>query len=186
MDCSLSGPSVHEISQAMTLEWVALSFSRGSPWPFWTKGLNWHLLHGQVGSLPLSHQGSPNLGLVSSEPYSEIRTWMQGVSLGHDPRKTSEEVREVRQGSETNKECVHRKGIFVVWSSLPTAELPGKGLVSQLDKDMLKTQYCPVTEFQRKWPLPKGTTTTQWQIAVSQTSKSYKIWFSNSASKDVY
>ena len=30
MDYSLSGSSVHEISQARTLEWVAISFSRGS------------------------------------------------------------------------------------------------------------------------------------------------------------
>ena len=32
-DCSLLVSSVHEISQARTLEWVAISFSRGSPWP---------------------------------------------------------------------------------------------------------------------------------------------------------
>ena len=30
MDCSLPGSSVHGISQARILEWVALSFSRGS------------------------------------------------------------------------------------------------------------------------------------------------------------
>ena len=30
MDCSLSGSSVHVISQARTLEWVAIPFSRGS------------------------------------------------------------------------------------------------------------------------------------------------------------
>ena len=28
MDCSLSGSSVHEISQARVLEWVAIAFSR--------------------------------------------------------------------------------------------------------------------------------------------------------------
>ena len=33
MDCSPPGSSVHEISQARILEWVASSFSRGSPWP---------------------------------------------------------------------------------------------------------------------------------------------------------
>ena len=32
MDCSLTGSSVHEISQAMILEWVAISFSRRSSW----------------------------------------------------------------------------------------------------------------------------------------------------------
>ena len=30
MDCSPPGPSVHGISQARILEWVAISFSRGS------------------------------------------------------------------------------------------------------------------------------------------------------------
>ena len=33
MDCSLSGSSVHVISQARILEWVAISSSRGSSWP---------------------------------------------------------------------------------------------------------------------------------------------------------
>ena len=33
MDCSLPGSSVHGISQARVLEWVAISFSRGSPQP---------------------------------------------------------------------------------------------------------------------------------------------------------
>ena len=32
MDCSLPGFSVHEIFQARVLEWVAISFSRGSSW----------------------------------------------------------------------------------------------------------------------------------------------------------
>ena len=33
MDCSLPGSSVHGISQARILEWVAISFSRGSSLP---------------------------------------------------------------------------------------------------------------------------------------------------------
>ena len=32
MDCSLPGSSVHGISQARILEWVAISFARGSSW----------------------------------------------------------------------------------------------------------------------------------------------------------
>ena len=44
------------ISQARVLEWVAVSFSRGI---FPTQGSDPHLLHWQVDSLPLSHQGSP-------------------------------------------------------------------------------------------------------------------------------
>ena len=38
MDCSPSGSSVHGIFQARLLEWVAISFSRGSSWPRdWTQ-----------------------------------------------------------------------------------------------------------------------------------------------------
>ena len=33
MDCSLPGASVHGIVPARILEWVAISFSRGSSWP---------------------------------------------------------------------------------------------------------------------------------------------------------
>ena len=33
MDCSLSGSSVRRILQARILEWVAISFSKGSSWP---------------------------------------------------------------------------------------------------------------------------------------------------------
>ena len=38
MDCSPPGSSVHGLLQARTLEWVAISFSRGSSWPRdWTQ-----------------------------------------------------------------------------------------------------------------------------------------------------
>ena len=37
MDCSLPGCSVHEIFQARVLEWVAISFSRGSQPRDWTQ-----------------------------------------------------------------------------------------------------------------------------------------------------
>ena len=33
VDCSLPGSSIHGIFQARVLEWVAISFSRGSSWP---------------------------------------------------------------------------------------------------------------------------------------------------------
>ena len=33
VDCSPPGSSIHEISQARILEWIAISFSRGSSWP---------------------------------------------------------------------------------------------------------------------------------------------------------
>ena len=33
MDCSIPGSTIHGILQARILEWVAMSFSRGSSWP---------------------------------------------------------------------------------------------------------------------------------------------------------
>ena len=59
MDCSLPSSSAHGILQARTLEWVAVSFSRGSsqprikPPPPAAPAL-------KADSLPLSHQGSPH------------------------------------------------------------------------------------------------------------------------------
>ena len=38
MDSSLPGSSIHRIFQARVLEWVAISFSRGSSWP---RGQTW-------------------------------------------------------------------------------------------------------------------------------------------------
>ena len=49
-DYSPPGSSVHRISRARILEWVAISFP--------TEGLKPGLLHWQVDSLLLSHQGS--------------------------------------------------------------------------------------------------------------------------------
>ena len=57
MDCSLPSSSVSGISQARILEWVAVSFSRGSIFP--DQGSNPRLLRWHVDSLPLSLYGSP-------------------------------------------------------------------------------------------------------------------------------
>ena len=56
MDCSPPGSFIHGISQARTLEWVAISFSGGPSQP--RQGPNPRPLHWQLGSLPLTHQGS--------------------------------------------------------------------------------------------------------------------------------
>ena len=56
MACSPPGSSVHGISQARILKWIAIFFLQGI---FLTQGLNLHLLHWQADSLPLSHLGSP-------------------------------------------------------------------------------------------------------------------------------
>ena len=58
-DCSLPGTSVHGISQARILDGGGCHFLLQGIFP--TQGLNSHLLDWQVGSLPLSHLGNPNL-----------------------------------------------------------------------------------------------------------------------------
>ena len=55
MDYSSSGSRVHGISQAIILEWIAISSSRGP-----SQGLSLCFLALQADSLPLSHPGSPN------------------------------------------------------------------------------------------------------------------------------
>ena len=59
VDCSTPGSSVHGISQAKILEWVAISSPRDVPNPGIGPVLPDHLLHWQVDSPPLSHQGRP-------------------------------------------------------------------------------------------------------------------------------
>ena len=60
MDYSPPDSSVHGISQARILEWVAISFFRGSSDPgIETQGSNPGLLRWQEDSLSLNHLGSP-------------------------------------------------------------------------------------------------------------------------------
>ena len=59
MDCSLTVSSVRRILQAIILEWVAMPSSRGSLWPRDPTCISY--VHWQVGSLPLSHLGSPDI-----------------------------------------------------------------------------------------------------------------------------
>ena len=67
MDCNPPGSSVHGISQARMLEWIAVSFSREFPDP----GLGHVSPAGQADPLPLSHLGSPN----RSSGESKAREW---------------------------------------------------------------------------------------------------------------
>ena len=57
MDCSPPGSSVHGILQVRILEWVATSFSRGSPGP---RDQTWSLAL-QEGFLPSEPGGKPAL-----------------------------------------------------------------------------------------------------------------------------
>ena len=59
MDWSPPGFSVHRILQERILEWVAISFSRGSSQPRDRTRISCVYLHWQVGSLPLAPPGKP-------------------------------------------------------------------------------------------------------------------------------
>ena len=78
MDCGPQGSTVHGISQARILEWVAISFSRGSSQP---RGWIWVacFLHWLADSSQLSYLGSPpHWGLQSS-----ISTFTSTPSIGN-------------------------------------------------------------------------------------------------------
>ena len=68
MDCSLPGSSAHGISQARMLQWVAITFSRGSSWP---QGLNPGLLHCRQILYHLSHQRSPPTPYMCLKPFKK-------------------------------------------------------------------------------------------------------------------
>ena len=85
MDCSLPGSSVHGIFQAMVLEWIAISFSRGSSRPrnrtrvshivdrrftVWTKSLSIKTF----GSFSVAFFGSEALFLLFLFHYQKYRT----------------------------------------------------------------------------------------------------------------
>ena len=82
MEYSPPGSSVHGISQAAILEWVAISFSRGV---FPTQGLNLYLLHWQADSLPLSHLRSPSLDFVVVIIQSSSYLQLHGVQHTRPP-----------------------------------------------------------------------------------------------------
>ena len=68
-DCSLPGSSVFGVLQARTLEWVAVSFSRGSLW----LRSNPRLLYWQANSLLLNSQGSPLEVRMEVEVHGQLR-----------------------------------------------------------------------------------------------------------------
>ena len=70
MDCNSPGSSVHRISQARILEWVAISSSRGSSWPRNQTCVSCIFCIDRQILLPLSHQGSQEL--VSSVQFSSV------------------------------------------------------------------------------------------------------------------
>ena len=108
MDCRPPGSSLHGIFQARILEWVAISFSRGS-----SQGLSPHLLHWQVDSLPLSQLGSPQFSSVES--LSSVRLFgshglysTPGLPVHHQPPEPTQS--HVHGDCDAIQYCLARKG----------------------------------------------------------------------------
>ena len=99
---SLLGSSVHGISQARILEWIAISSSRGSSHLRGRTRSLLPLLLWQADSLPLNHLWSPDWMFVSSQnSYVEILTLKMmafgsrafGRGLGHEGGATMNGIR---------------------------------------------------------------------------------------------
>ena len=73
MDCSPLGFSLCGILQTRILEWVAISFSRGSS----SSKDQTHISYWQADSLPLSHLGSPLKGV----PGTQMNPVLMGLSV---------------------------------------------------------------------------------------------------------
>ena len=74
MDCNLPGSSIHGILQARILEWVAISFSRGSSWPRdWTQV---SCIAGRCFNLWATREAQNNISIVP----------IVGLSLKHQTR----------------------------------------------------------------------------------------------------
>ena len=84
MDCSPPGSSLHGISQARILKWVAFP----SPGDLTSQGANLHLLNWQADSLPLSHQGSP-LGKTYWRAYIK---WVEQRNVYSTEKKKDEDT----------------------------------------------------------------------------------------------
>ena len=69
MDCSLPGSSVHGILQARILEWVAMSFSRGSSQP----------MDGTLVSMSPALSGGFFTTSTTWEAQCNVETWVQSL-----------------------------------------------------------------------------------------------------------
>ena len=86
MDCSLPGTSIHGIIQARILEWVAISFSRGSSWP-----RDWTCIEGLHFNIWATREAP-----VQNESFLKKRNWrptFQGTGLGSIHMQISENLR---------------------------------------------------------------------------------------------
>ena len=72
---SLQDSSVHCIFQARILEWVAISFSRGSFWPRDGTHISWISCNGRQILYQLCHLGSPYYSIVSLKIRVTVDLW---------------------------------------------------------------------------------------------------------------
>ena len=143
MDCSSPGLSVHGVSQARILEWVAISFSRGSSPPRDQTQVS--LIAGRW--LPLSHQGSP----MMSKFYIKIVfiKWAVGMK-GYKKEKSQRRI--MRAGSRVDSST---------WAAITEhyrlADLATKCLLTILEAGSLRSG-CSMTALWKelflvcKWP----------------------------------
>ena len=83
MDCSPPGSSVHKISQARTLEWVAISSSRGYSWPrVWTQVSCVSCITGGFFTAKSLEKPTGSWDLLKSVQGKETKTAAKNLSLG--------------------------------------------------------------------------------------------------------
>ena len=146
MDCSPPGFSVHGILQVRILEWVAISFSRGSA-IFPTQGSNPDLPHCRQILYHLSHPGSPFSHCASSD-FSQYPEQPEDFLLPPPPPFG---------GSLSYRKWCHRdyeKSICLEWSqpSPPATHMPPPSLHTH-PTDWKQIQP---THFFYWWPLRKS------------------------------
>ena len=88
MDCSSPGASVHGILQARILEWVAISFSRGSSWPRVQTYISYVSCIGRWVLYHLSHRETPN---NSRDILNRVKSQVPLAStMNHYPKQSCE------------------------------------------------------------------------------------------------
>ena len=132
MDCGLPGFSVHGIFQARVLEWVAISFSRGSSL---TQGSNPGLPHLQVDALPSKPPGK-----------SEYIMWNAGLDEARAGSKTAgRNINNLRYADDTTLRAESKEEVKSLWKVKKESEETGLKLNIQKTKIMASG---PITSWQ--------------------------------------
>ena len=144
MDCSPAGSSVHEISQAAVLEWVALSFSRGSFWPrhwthvschsciagrFFTTGPPGKPIRNQSRTInPLGYAGRPETGNMANSPFYKEAVIFKEVFLAFGESWETQLLFSTnrKKGSVFDNACPHRYTGFSKWNMKRSLQLKVK------------------------------------------------------------